>query len=69
MSYGGSYFWCRVTESAVLHDFFLLQGAYNATVRFGTLTDYFDAVRRRMSPGSFDTLAGDFHVIYLKLTI
>ena len=41
---------------------YINQGAYNATVRFGTLSDYFDAVRRRMSPGSFDTLAGDFHV-------
>ena len=33
---------------------------YHATVTFGNLTDYFTAVRSRMS--SFSTLTGDFHV-------
>ena len=39
---------------------YINQNDYNAEIQFGTLSDYFDEVNRRMT--KFDTLNGDFHV-------
>ncbi|XP_059084472.1 alpha-mannosidase 2-like [Tigriopus californicus] len=39
---------------------FINQGNYNAEISFGTLSDYFEEVRKRTT--KFDTLSGDFFV-------